>query len=306
MAYSTGTYTDPNDALDQFAAFAAANGWTENRNTMTDGQRRVHIQKTINALDCCFSFKVMLGGAPFPDFASVYGIALQGSTSYASGLSWNDQPGHTVKKYTDSDTAGGVVDNLKELGGRYHFFAQSTALHAVFETDSTYSDFRMFTVGEVGGGIYFAASGGWDDNYSDSQCRRSMYRSAYASNYAAGIYDGTRWRTSYGYAIDGEYELLNSVRSGFADYSNCSLASPLVTYSPDGFRGNAVLAPDHVMTTGDEITKAEPFGEVEGVKFINMTNYSNEEEIVVGTDTYMLFRQQNRASSFPIGVALLK
>jgi hypothetical protein len=46
-----------------------------------------------------------------------------------------------------------------------------------------------------------------------------------------------------------------------------------------------------------------PIGEIEGVKFVNMTNYADGQEITIGSDTYKLFRIYQSGST---GAAFLK
>lgn len=310
MAYTTGPYSDPNDALDLLAAWGVTNGWTEDRNSLEGINRRVHLSKNIDGTDAYFSMKVMLNQAPFITHVPVYGIAVQGCTGYDSGSAWNAQPGYTTNNYTGTTSVGGCVDDMISSGGTYYFFATATTLTAVFETDSDFNDYRQLTIGTVGGFIYYGASGGAYKSNPESRAPRSRYRTINTANeYACSIYDGSGW---YMYDPDtsstvGARELLSGVTSQDPNTTWGSLADAAVRYSPDDFRGNPVLAPDQLMVTTISGTVFQPVGFVEGVKFINMTNYSNTQEITIGTDTYKLFEFTGLTTDVvDSGVALLK
>jgi hypothetical protein len=311
MAYSTGSYTDIEDALDLFSAWAVTNGWTENMNTLEDSRRRVHIQKTIGSSTFYFNFKTMDSQTPFghTGYGAVTGIALNGSTGYDVGSSWDAQPGYTTESYDDSSTSGGCVDSMIAEGGTYYFFATDTTLSAVFETESSQSDWRMMTVGSLDGSPFYSASGGDSDLYDTTYDNRSAYLCQAGvgedRTNRASIYSGVYWYGMSG-TITSEYAIRPAVYANTVYASSDrsgSLPFAYINYSPDAFRGNAVLVPSVLTCLKTSSSEFYPIAEVEGVKLINMQNYVNEEEITYGSDTYKLFRIFNPAK---VGIAFLK
>ena len=311
MAYATGAYTaidgGSTGALEKLIAFALANGWSQNGTTAVDGTGyRAHLQKTIGATTCYFNFRS--GTAEGMTNWSWYpftGIAVIGSTGYNAGSAWNAQPGYTPLAYNNATAGGACVHALKTTGGTYHFFASGATLSAVFETESPYADWRMLTIGTVGGWPFFAASGGNQRNTvsGTSYDARSAYLlSGYSAGTtaAASLFDGTYWYSYSMYDHNATYSFVPQV--GAATLRG-SVAAPIVYYSPDSFRGNVQLAPSHIAVEKDIDNELWPVGEIEGVKFVNMTNHNNGEQVTYDGDDYRLFRIFNPKA---YGVAFLE
>lgn len=300
MAYSTGSYTDCNDALDKAAAWAVTNGWTENMNTLEDTstRRRVHLYKSINGVDVYSNFKVMLNSTPFRSNNTVYGIALQGSTGYDAGLAWDAQPGFISKA---GYSQGGNVDKLISTGGTYHFFATSTNLTCWFSTNSTYLDWRGFIIGTIAGCPFFTATGAALQDDANFVYRSCMLSWLYDTGTFSGIYANSHW-----YGTNNEtgsyYRISNHMplpREGYSTSGHCPEGS-LVYYAPDSIRGNVVMAPIIPRAYISDYTKIMPVGELEGIKMVNTKNHANASEITVSGDTYMLFKQCNDTVDSPI------
>ena len=87
MAYETGTATSPQDLLDKFRIFAAAQGWTVNRWTAEDSGQALCISKNGNYFNfnSTTSQTVRINGGN----TSCTGIRMNGSDSYDSGLAWD-------------------------------------------------------------------------------------------------------------------------------------------------------------------------------------------------------------------------
>lgn len=311
MAYSTGTYTGVNDALNKLAAWAVTNGWTQNDlsddsekyagDTFTG--RRAHLYKSINGLDVymnlrsCENQRVWEYSGPY-----VTGICINGSTAYIGGTHWDKQTNHT-NHYGSTSSICGCVDDIITTGGTYHFFATGTNITAVFETDSTYSDWRILSFGRIGSVPYYAASGG--HRYVNETTSYDARSSFLISSYSAGdtgnwsFWDGTRWYRSYLYRYYGAEYVAT------APIDSYGISDALTDYSPDSFRGNVQLAPIIQFTTKSLAFEQYHVGEYEGIKAVNMTNHSEGDEIVYGGgDTYKLFSIFRNSGNK--GVALLK
>ena len=317
MAYDTGTYTGIDDAGDKFYAWALTNGWTQNYTGVDGSGKRYHIEKSIGGTDFFFNFKTADGTETAQPENSVAGILVNGSTEFTgSGTDWDRQVGFSTTTYGGASPAAGNIDAVKTSGGTYHFFATATNLTAVFESESTDNDWRMLTIGSMGGYPAYFASGGLS-NISASGVHDD--RSAYCSSitgastgvrgYSAGVYVPTEgWYVRYNVRTASNLRCVSqhvyaSNEVSTADELVGSTSQQIVFYSPDSFRGNAQLATSSITITKGIVGEYYPVSDIEGVKFINMTNHASEEEIVYDGDTYMLFHIYNPATA---GVAFLK
>jgi hypothetical protein len=300
MAYytDTGTYTDADNAMAIFYAWANTRSWTQEGTVAITGGHRYHISKTINGLDCYFNFAagLNLSGA---GLSSIDGIIVNGSTGYNSGSDWDEQPGYTTE-YGDTATKGGCIDDVT-TGGTYYVFASDTTLTLVLLTASTHNDWRTIIVGECNGAMFYAASGGNDSGSSAS----SDDRSALFASISVGLYDGDN--NSHGIYIPGDdwYTNAKSTSSSWQAINHCrfdgstsdsyaggSLSHPIMVWSPDGVRGNAPLAPIQLAAfQTSAVIKA--VGEVDGIRAVNMKYISNGEVINYGSDYYRCFRMCN-------------
>lgn len=318
MAYSTGAYTDQDNALSLFYAWALTNGWTQNYYGVDGTGYRAHISKTIDGLPCFLNLKSST--AETGSWGSALtGIAVNGSSAWTgSGTVWDEQAGHTTYSYAGSGTLSGNVDELITTGGVYHFFATPTTLSAVFETDSEENDWRMMTMGNVGGTIFYATSGGTRksvDAVPDYiyDARSSFLSSNYAggstSSGQSGAFDGTGWYNGKSSAGSTAYYTVCNMMD--CDYSNSnpvaipygSVGGAVAVFSPDSFRGNVQLAPSTVTVVKDLANEIWSVGDIEGVKLVNMRNNNNESEVVYGGGTYKMFKVYNPKE---MGVAFLK
>jgi hypothetical protein len=314
MAYSTGTYTGQDNALALFYAWALTNSWDQEYTAADGDGTRAHISKTIGSSDFFFNFRSTDGTDFMADTGgNGVGIFMNGSGEFTgSGTVWDRQLGFTTDVYAGSQSAVGNVTKLI-ASGTYHFFATATNLSAVFESDSDQSDWRMFTVGSMGGYSAYFGSGANTDNVTATYDARSSY----CARTATGVSEAQTNSSSLFVPTEGWYgmrndsagndlrcvrEMVNSIILPLGDTLG-SVASPIVAFTPDSFRGNAQLAPSSITITEGTADEYWPVSDIEGVKFINMTNYTNGQEIVYDGDTYMLFRIYNPSTT---GVAFLK
>jgi hypothetical protein len=320
MSYSTGTYTGIDDAGDKFYAWALTNSWTQNY-TAADGTGfRYHIEKNIGGTDFFFNLRTAINESNITDSGNFLkaGINIQGSTAFvndAGVTDWDKQTGYTTSEYAGSDSVCGNVDSLLTSGGTYHFFATATTLSAVFESDSDELDWRIFTIGSLGGHPFYATSGGIATGTAVGVDGRSAYCSSVPStltdrrNAHSAVYIDTEgWYVSRLETSGSTFtRIVGNLVSPNVSADNIALRGSVtastVEFSPDSFRGNAQLAPSSMNITKGLTNEYWPVSDVEGVKFINVTNYSNEQEIIYDGDTYMLFHIYNPS---PTGVAFLK
>jgi hypothetical protein len=296
------------------------NSWDEEYAPTVEGDgKRAHISKTIGSTDVFFNFRSSAGeDISTSAGGAVAGIAVNGSTEFTGlGVAWDDQVGHTNDAYSGSNNVFGNVDKLILAGGDCHFFATATTLTGVFQTESVDADWREITIGTVGGLISYFVSGGIDSSaISEDYDARSAY-CATANAQGTGtvrrsqsaIYDGTGWFTSMNQRSGSATALV--VNNPVTTFSSPvggegSTIMEVLFQTPDAFRGNAQLFPSDITVTQGTINEYYPVGDIEGVKFINMTNYSNGQEVTNGEgDIYKLFRIWNGQSAGFMGAAFL-
>jgi len=323
MAYSTGSYTDQNDALNLFATFLTGTaGYTQN-DLSDDGAayagdvftgRRLHVQKNINGTDYFFNFRSCSNQRVFEDtsYTNVTGICVNGSTGYNAGNSWDTQPGHTEEAYASgtSDSIGGSCRKLIETGGTYHFFATPTVVSAAFQSEYALSEFQFITIGatDLNKAIY-ACSAGQQEGLKSDRSNFAIYLagadtdiSTNIRNFSAALYDGTGW---LGHVSEGgsATDSLNPAVSLHGVTVKGDYASAYVENSPDPFRGNAPLPPCATTCLLSNIGEVRPSGVLDGVHFINMKNYSGGQEITIGSDVFKCFRIND---NYEAGVAFKK
>lgn len=310
MAYATGSYTSVANAGDLLYAWALTNGWTQNYSAVDGTGKRYHIEKSIGGTDFFFNFRTAINEFNVAGTFIESGIALQGSTEFTgSGTVWDEQIGFTTGDYQGSTTRGGNVDYIINTGGTYYFFATATTLTAVFETDSDESDWRMLTLGSLGGFPFYMTSGGITQDDDDrSGYATTFFISSNERNGNTALYIPTEgWYLSKPSSVggDGLRTVGNLLSRATIDDPKVrgSVSNSIVHATPDSFRGNAQLAPSSTTITKGLADEHWPIADIEGVKFINMTNYSNRDEITYDGDVYKLFRIYN--PSVP-GVAFLK
>ena len=321
MGFQTGSYSNQNELLNLFAAWAVANGWTQN--LLTDDSfryggdtftgRRLHLQKTINGTDCYFNLRSTSNQRvySYSGYDAVTGICVNGSTGFDSGQSWDTQPGYTPYYYGQSTSSGGCVDAINETGGAYTFYAQDDSLSMQILSQSTWGDNRFLTIGctSLGAPIY-SASGGTSNEFSTTNTYDD--RSAYMGrsggdgipSAGAAVLLTAGWHvldTYYTTGVSRRLKPLVDVNgTGAGVLTGASSVSPSIAYSPEPFRGNAPLPVFAPVVSQGSSSEFYPVGVLSSIRFINMTNYSNGEEITVGSDTYKMYRIFNPN---PSGVA---
>lgn len=312
-AFQSGSFTNLTDALAIWTAWLVTNGWTLDGSSDAS---RTHVSKQMHGVVHYFNFQAVPSGNPFGD--SGYGdlavaIAVNGSTGFNGGSLPMNQPGCTKDARGASDSSGGCVDEIKVAGGLYWAFATDTSATIVYETDSLEGDYRMMTVGSAEGRSFYAASGGRLVGTSTIYDRRSAYLGSNDSSTSVS------WTCIAGLLVDGQWHCTSrlaglswpySIGTQANYYATASIAnikgsyaSKLLMESPTPFSGNSPIAPCVVVTAMADDDEMFVAGSIEGVYWINMTNYANLEEITIGSSVYKLYKPYAKSE---YGLALLK
>lgn len=285
MAYQTGTSTGMQDILDKLRIFASANGWTVDIfDTTTSNSRWLHLTRTAGgcSLGMQFTYPPALSGGLQPV------LRLIGDEGY-SAVAWNAQA-----------NASGIVNTNFPLGAfsNYWFFGTVDYMHVVVSPSAgIYMHFSFGVLNKAGaynGGSY-VTGGFWDPagNFpyvSEYQYNRGAFDChSYTTGMEINFKDqGTHWYTAQDYSgagapqtgPNGEQICFGGCRYGayhehFLDNPNTST-------------GLAILLP---MPFYAKVAAGRylPLGNPKDVRGINMVNYSPQDEIVIGSDTWKVF-----------------
>lgn len=324
MAYQTGTATGPSDLLDKLRIFLEAQGWTTNDHSADGTGYRLHVEKSpqLGGDMMYFNFRsaVAESGITGDGYHNSYyddphyhdeitGIAINGSTGYDAGEDWDEQPGFIYSPDYGSDQyscAMGMVEMSISAIPAYYFFAVGDSIHVVVETISGVYQFMSFGTlekqGVYTGGQYFSASFAsryWYSDYYSTNGQVPNYFSACQQGYNhGGVYldvDSTAdWRTS-----DGEYEpeikfpCVFPSRNSDNNYTYCNgLAGFFHRRSPNYYNNIATMCPIYVLgkrSSGNYSLLGWP----EGVRYVNVLNYSAGQEITYGSETWKVFQEKS-------------
>jgi hypothetical protein len=301
MAYQTGTYTGSNDLLDKFRLFAIAQGWTVNNYAIEGTGYALSIQKTISTLTHYYNLRSSTAEQIFLGSGSFTGISSMPSTGYnSSATAWYDHTGARYTLSTYPTSGGGYIKNTSGTDN-YHFFSQSNSLSmAVIDSNDEFQGIALGNCNSIGHMCRYGSVVGTSSqtgrfaSWSDTDTKELSAFQAYiggAFRFGMSLFSGN---TSSSSVISPPYVRNDSVPS--AQYA-------LKQYSPDGFRGNPVLADSECLTQASSTGEWRPTGSTAGISFLNGSLIVNEQEIVLGSDTYVCFRN---ASDNSEGVAFLK
>lgn len=314
MAYQTGTSTGPNDLLDKLRVFAAAQGWTVNRNVTAGNGKEVCLSKgtAFVNLRSYESEQIIINGFNPPTTPNRYGIAINGSDSYSAGNAWDRQPGYPLRKSTDlGDQGHGNLPMPIFFGPfpSYHLFSPNTDC-IYLEVEVTTGSFQrlgfgklaLFNSGAAGGGRFFYATGGdhpattanngdWLGSDVDNTSVALELVPFRAADYAAN----NRLPGSFVRAAFDSFD--NWAGSGRnASFTQMSQACQgggchdkiIRDLSPSPRNGVGVMAQNIVsVNRGDEYLS--PVGVVPGMRYMDMTIYQPQAEFTLGADVWKVF-----------------
>ena len=313
MSYQTGTSTGPNDLLDKIRTFLLADGWTENLYTSIGAGYRLHMQKTASdSTVMYFNFRSAIaetgstlitednvGGSQ----GTVTGIIINGSTGYNVGELWHKQPGYPQNIVLGTYSFGGVMSPMSVTAiPAYYILSVGDAVHVVVEVTGGKFQFMSFGLldkqGTFTGGQFFSASWPSREPYTD---------------WATGSY-GPKYFT---FSVSSGLGLLNSAIyldvDSVADWrcadasatreiifpcvagqsvnpssSQVGLCSMFWSKAPNAYNAMSAMVPIYTLAKRSD-NNYSLIGWPEGVRFLNVTNYSPGQEITYGAETWKVF-----------------
>jgi hypothetical protein len=317
VGYYAGTSTGPSDLIDKFRIAWLAEGGSVNDFSADGTGYRLHIQKTLGGEASYFNLRSAINEVIFEDSGSaddslVTGIGINASTAYSGGSYWDRQTGYTFNEAFSNKASGCCMSPMSVSAiPAYYFFFVGNSVHIVVEV--TAGEFQMMSFGMVKkagtytGGQYFSASHSsyyhryiWRiksaPRYLNAACAFSSQPQP-QHNHAGFMFadtDGTAgWRRAIHHtyfkdiplffhgAVGGNYSADN-------DDLKKSMAYLFASMSPNSTNNIPVWTPVFITMLRSDGNHS-PMGWPEGVRFMNVRNYSPGDEITYGDETWKVF-----------------
>lgn len=328
MAYETGSATGPNDMLIKLRDFAAAQGWTVNRDVAAGSGRELCLSKgtAYFNLRSYQNETIVINGS---SQSGKYGIAVSGSDGYAGGSAWDRQPGYPLRTSSSGGDQGHANLPLPIYFGpfpSYHLFApDSKTIYLELEVASTifqrlgFGSLDLFNPAAPGGGRFFYATGGehptvsgstaWLNNEIDSSNRGLEEVPFRAADFTTNAEKGGSFLRAQ---FDSFDNWCGSARSSANTYmfQACQGGGVhdkvLRDYSPNPLNGVGLLLPN-IVSVNRNNEFLSPVGVVPGMRYMDMTLYQPGEEFSLGPDTWKVFPwYQKGGRSWQRGIAYKK
>lgn len=321
MAYETGSASSPSDLLDKLRAFLLTNGWTINSFITVGSGKRLHVQKGA----CYFNFRSYHGETLSnandlnnQNISGFWGIGGYPSDGYSGANNWNSQPGCPLY---GPYYRGGYANQLSSAIPTYHFFTYTdiTEVHVVIEFVTgkfqhiNFGDLQKYNASALGGRWMSMPTGvdeqlpqisGVDYNYGAA----SMVPFRCSAYTATGIFQSSLVRVNIdnhdGWAFDANNSSYGAspIAAVGPHYYNQDLET--ATTSP--YSWQTQLLP-YVIGIVRSNASVSPFGEIKHLRELDITNYIEGEEIVLGPDTWKVFPvYQKGGYTLQRGIAIRK
>lgn len=320
MAYETGTATDLADLLSKINTFAAANGWTVDEFDTVNGdwaisKNDIYVSGRWNVAD--------------PQHLSLHQALAFDGTSTLPG-DHTDDSGHGYN--ASSSHANNVLDDERAVHfindgpyPSYHLFENNASpayLHVVVETEAgVYKHFGFGELSKIGdwtGGEY--CYGHYQDNLVNQSATANdttmLLDGVFTGNLANtgqraatihveglpgmgasdkwGAVIGTRTPSNLASDLDGNGNPLTHIVGGFRGgpvaraWGQLTDGSNLIGFVP--------MYPIHAMHYQTSVNRVRFLGTLPDVRGVSIRNFADAEEVVIGSDTWILFPSGRRTA----------
>ena len=321
MAYETGSASSPSDLLDKLRAFLLKNGWTINSFITIGSGKRLHIRKG----SCYYNFRAYHGETLSSDddlnndyVVDFWGIGGCPSDGYSAASKWNAQPGCPIYGYY---YRGGYANQLSSAIPTYHFFTYTdiTEVHVVIEFVTgkfqhiNFGDLQKYNPSALGGrwmSMPTATNEGLPhyngQDYAYGAGSMVPFRGAsylFSSGYNSSVIR-VNIDNHDGWAFEGSQDYISNspIAAVGPHYYNQEFET--ATTSP--YSWQTQLLP-YVIGIVRSNASVSPFGEIKHLRELDITNYIEAEEIVLGPDTWKVFPlYQKGGYSLQRGIAIRK
>lgn len=298
-----------------------ASGWSG-----IDGDgKRLHVQKTASSggPTMYFNFRAVIRGIIFDDYyttssqwggkyySEITGIAMYGSTGYDGGQPWYNQPGHPENNA--GETWGACMTELSTTAiPAYYFFSDEDTVVVVVEYSSGKFEYLSFGClekeGVYTGGQFFAGSVETyrpsltflhSDTYTYSTGFFSRLGYSSTEIATAGVYvdmDSTvGWYASGATGSEEATDFSRHIQmpgirpngTGSYIYTNTFLTIGM-TRSPNFYNSLAPFWPIFIWGKRSD-GNYSLLGTPASIRILNPEYYDPAEEVVLGSDTWMIF-----------------
>jgi len=182
----------------------------------------------------------------------------------------------------------------------YYFFSVGDSVHVAVEVTSGKFQFMSFGCllkdGVYTGGQYFSGTfcSYWPHYaYASDNYVPNYFSAMRAGRLKGGVYidaDSTAsWRIAEGSSTpEIWWPCVTAHRSGNNIYSQSGLASFFWSHSPNFYNNIAAMCPIYTLVKRDDDNYSS-LGIPEGVRFMNVTNYTPGQELTYGDETWKVF-----------------
>lgn len=317
MSYESGTSTGPNDLIDKLRIFLVADSWTVDDFSSVGAGYRLHVHKAASdATNMYFNFRSAIaetgttlitennnGGAS----GTVTGLIINGSTGYDAGELWHHQPGKCENG--SSQSYGGCMTAMSVSAiPAYYFFSTGDSVHIAVETTAGKFQFISFGMlykqGTITGCQYFSASFSTHEpttEYAGTQVYSPKYFTVLVAGSSSGsVYitaDGTTsWRRTDSSSTVPEiaFPCVSGQSIGNSVYSKGGIASFFWQKSPNAYNAMAAMCPIYTFLLRSD-NNYSLIGWPEGVRFLNVTNYTSGDELTYGAESWVVFNADSMA-----------
>ena len=282
MAYAEqASVANASEVVDRVASFAAANGWTLDRNVANpDGTRIATVRK-----------------AGVSDYVHLYtyegehDVCMRISTGYAPALPVDEQP-NASKEYRTTLEAGPYPNTFLFASGDQVWATLAIARNAeyrslafgVLEKAGAYVGGTYVTGTTWGRNGYYGVVGGGNSGPFFSGAVRANADGRLGQSFPFGY--------GYGFADSAPTDV------GTPDYGLSSAMAQLA--DDNAFSGRSVFHPITVYLgrTGSEVFYS-PLGVVQDVRVCSLAKFAPEQEVTIGADVYKVFPLAARRPEFP-------
>ncbi len=329
MAYETGSATGPNDMLIKLRDFAAAQGWTVNRDVAAGSGRELCLSKGtayFNLRSYQNETMVINGSSK----SGKYGIAINGSDGYAGGSAWDRQPGYPLRTSSSGGDQGHANLPLPIYFGpfpSYHLFApDSKTIYLELEVASTifqrlgFGSLDLFNPAAPGGGRFFYATCG---NHPSTGTGADIWLGSEIDNSSYALEEVPFRCADYSTNTGNSGSFLRAQFDSFDNWCGSARSAAntqmfqacqgggvhdkvLRDYSPNPLNGVGLLLPN-IVSVNRNNEFLSPVGVVPGMRYMDMTLYQPGEEFSLGPDTWKVFPwYQKGGRSWQRGIAYKK
>jgi hypothetical protein len=303
MAYEKSQATSIDDLFrTKLRTFATANGWTDSEGTSVAG--RQYFEKTDTGLNCKVAFR---WDTTTPGNVGVYNHLTYSGSGTVPGSHGDDSGNGTVTSFSNTTANNSRRISLDNDTNNYWFFESDDYIHCVVET--TAGNFRHFGFGQIAkvgtwtGGEYAYAQQGSTNSIgtSDGWLLDGLARGASVSTFQATMHiEGTpgigssKWAVVWGGGAtsignDRAGNVREFVQGGFR---SGPMSFPFAKWSATPLQGLIPLTPIWCFlrrTNSAPTTSVYPLGYMKDVRAINMRHHNGGDELLIGSDTWVVF-----------------